>query len=157
MNGFLNYTQLMSTNGAVSLMRTDIPTLPPFGVILADGELLDTFTDKEEACEFYDAAQHRLRAGFQWPDPDAPSVADVHPVAVTKWAMKKVRAEEAAALLPCGCYADACFCGQYPTQEEMSDMQAEADALLPDREPITDAEAIEAEELRNFFGGRHDN
>lgn len=59
-------------------------------------------------------------------------------------------------LLCCGCYADACYCGQYPTDAQWMAMQAEADALLPEREPITDAEAIEAEEWRNFFGRRQD-
>jgi hypothetical protein len=25
-------------------------------------------------------------------------------------------------LLPCGCYEDACYCGQYPTREELDEM-----------------------------------
>jgi hypothetical protein len=88
---------------------------------------------------------------------DAPAVFDVHPGSIAAWAIAKVRAEEEMlTVLPCGCYSDACHCGQYPTAEEMSAMQTEADALLPDREPITDAEATLAEELRNFFGGPND-
>lgn len=27
--------------------------------------------------------------------------------------------------LPCGCYEDACYCGQYPTREELDAMEAE--------------------------------
>ena len=53
-------------------------------------------------------------------------------------------------------YSDACYCGHYPTREELDAMEAEADALRPVREPMTDTEWIEAEELRNFFGRRQD-
>lgn len=27
-------------------------------------------------------------------------------------------------LLPCGCYSDACYCGQYPTRKELDAMEA---------------------------------
>jgi hypothetical protein len=154
MNGFLNYSLLMSTNGAVSLMQTDVPTIPPFGVILADGELLDTFTDKEEACEFYDAAQHRLRAGLRWPDPDAPAVADVHPGSIAAWASQKAHKEaETVTILPCGCYADACHCGQYPTQEDLLAMQAGSEA---DQLPMTAEDIATTEWTRNFTDARSD-
>ena len=81
------YTQLVSTNGAVSLMRTDFPGLPTFAVLTADGELLDTFTNKAEADEFYTDTQNRVRAGLQWPDPDAPACSDIHPLVLIKYAV----------------------------------------------------------------------
>ena len=138
------YTKLLSTNGAVSLMRTDSPGLPTFGVIAADGELLDTFTRKAAADEFYNDAQDRIRKDLPWPDPDAP-------------AFSTLRKEDGTpALSRCGCIAGSCFCGLYPTAAEWSAMQAEADADLPQREALTVAEEIEAEELRNFFGRRQD-
>ena len=68
------------------------------------------------------------------------------------------RAREAArlTLLPCGYYPDACHCGNYPTAAQWRAMQAEAETALPEREALTVAEEIEAEELRNFFGRRQD-
>jgi len=158
LNGFILYPRLISTTGAVSLVQTETSPLR-FAVLLdaVAGKILDTFTDRAEAEEFYTDAQNRIREGRPWPDPDAPAVVDVHPSVIVAWAIAKVYAEEqAACVLPCGCYADACYCGQYPTQAEMFAMQAEADALLPEREPMTDAEIIEAEELSNFFGLRRD-
>ena len=110
------YTELLSTNGAVSLVRTDLPGLPPFAVLLADGELLDTFADVEEAREFADDAMSHLRNRLPWPDPDAPAVSDICPEFLVKWVMDKVHAEPIPALLPCGCYADECDCGQYPDE-----------------------------------------
>lgn len=29
-------------------------------------------------------------------------------------------------LLPCGCYAGACYCGQYPTREALDTMEADS-------------------------------
>ena len=94
MNTPMLYTRLVSTNGAVSLMQTDFSSLPTFGVLMADGELLDTFTNRVEADEFYTDAQDRLRAGLPWPDPDAPAMTDIHPTIIVEWAMQKVRREE---------------------------------------------------------------
>ena len=72
-------------------------------------------------------------------------------------AFSAIRKEDGTpALSRCGCIAGSCFCGLYPTDAEWSAMQAEAEADLPEREPLTDAEANEAEELRNFFGRRCD-
>lgn len=77
------YTKLISTNGAVSLMRTDQPGLQPFAVILRNGdkvsELLDTFTKREEADEFYSDAQNRIRKGQDWPDPDTQACCEINP------------------------------------------------------------------------------
>ena len=147
------YTRLVSTNGAVSLMRTDSPDLPTFAAFLADGEMLDTFTDHAEAEEFCGDARDRMRNGLQWPDPDGFAVSDVHPTVIVAWATEKVRRkEEAITLLPCGCYSDACYCGQYPTDAEWHAMQADT----PDREPMTQEEMDAAEEVRNFWGRRAD-
>ncbi len=60
-------------------------------------------------------------------------------------------------LLRCGCYEGACFCGQYPTREQLDAMEQEWQDAQPERESMTPAEEIEAEELRNFFGGPNDN
>ena len=94
MNTPMLYTRLVSTNGAVSLMQTDFSGLPTFGVLTAEGELLDTFTNRVEADEFYTDAQDRLRAGLPWPDPDAPAMTDIHPDCIVEWAMAKAHREE---------------------------------------------------------------
>jgi hypothetical protein len=131
-------------------------------------------------CGVYLASAQERKDGLCGPCADAPAVFDVHPTIIVEWAMKKGRELEAqeaedpavtagiqsalellgvapaASVLSCGCYSDACYCGQYPTDAEWMAMQAEADALLPIPEPMTDAEMIEAEELRNFFGRRQD-
>ena len=88
------YSQLLSTNGAVSLMRTDSPSLPTFGVFAAGGEMLDAFTEKAEADEFYADALDRMRTRLPWPNPDAPAVSDICPEAVAGWAKEKAQREE---------------------------------------------------------------
>ena len=84
------YSQLVSTNGTVSLMQTDFPNLPTFAVLMVNGELLDTFTDRAEAEEFCGDAMDRMRDGLSWPDPDAPAVSDIRPDVVGAYAMATV-------------------------------------------------------------------
>jgi hypothetical protein len=81
----------------------------------------------------------------------------IQPVAVELTPAGEQEAERLkTGLLSCGCYAGACYCGLYPTDAQWSAMQAEGEADLPEREPLTLAEETEAEDLRNFFGRRQD-
>ena len=67
MNSPTLYTQLVSTNGAVSRCGQTSPACRPSAVLMADGELLDTFTDKADADEFYTDTQNRVRACLNGP------------------------------------------------------------------------------------------
>lgn len=90
MLGFADYSKLINTNGAVSLMQTGSPRLPTFAALLANGEVLDTFTDRAEAEEFCEDARDRMRDGLQWPDPDAPAVSDIRADVIGAYAMATV-------------------------------------------------------------------
>jgi hypothetical protein len=89
------------------------------------------------------------KARLPWPDSAAPAVSNICPDFIVEWAMAKMwRDENLPDVLLCGCYEDACHCGEYPTEQE--------DAWCEGHLPTKPADLDLTDLLRNRFDGPSD-